>query len=885
MSSFRNFTGKRLLLTGSAAKYSLSRVLSGAVVGAFATLLCGAQSAEAQGKGYVAGVDYLINLNDGWMSKQLYTKSWDITCSGGVVTEAYVNIAGIRVHPDLQPINGTDNELSLHFKRATNLFEFYLITPQFPDPNHPAIYDIAQNVAYNGTQVGFSDLLPSSQTPNHPGGSYSGVIDLRCYQCSDNIDNDGDGKIDSADSGCLTNGVYNPSLNTEAGGSLPQCSDNSDNDQDGVTDKDDPGCWTNINDPKSYDPSRTNEGAATTQCQDAKDNDTDGTTDAFDPACQGPNGSWNKTRNSEVGQCQDGVDNDQDALVDKEDPGCWVSKNDPTTYSPSRNDEGAATSACQDGLDNDGDGVKDASDPACQFPNGSWNKARNSEVGQCQDGSDNDLDALVDKDDPGCWTSKSDPTTYSPSRNDEGAATSACQDGQDNDGDGVADDKDPGCQNASGVYDKKRNSETGECQNGRDDDGDNLVDDKDPGCWKDRNNPGSYDKTLNNERAATSQCQDGKDNDGDGLTDLKDPGCANPGDDNEGDEAAKLQVSTECVQDNQDATFTAYLSYENLTGAELTVTNDASGVTVNSMAPAPVDRGQPTKFAVGKNRGKVVFTFDGKPVVWSVRASGGALASTTVSSASPACKPLVPRAECVDSDAQGFKATMGYSNPDDFERSIPVGAVNGMSPAPVDRGQPTTFLAGNRAGAFVVRFTGPFSWNLTGAKADITSSVPVCPGGCTEVGTAQVKSELDATAVALSTVAKKAADFLAARTKRSLPAAVARKFAVDAQRSKKAADAYVAQVQKLGLDYPAVAKVCPSPLPFCQSVNRGATIEALKVIYGKMLDLTKRSISRAYFNTTGKTNRNDRLIKQATALRQAGLDQLAKLPVVITECK
>ncbi len=58
--------------------------------------------------------------------------------------------------------------------------------------------------------------------------------------CSDGIDNDGDGLIDSADCGCLSEtGVYQPDKNSEAN---PQCSDNLDNDADTYTDAADPGC-------------------------------------------------------------------------------------------------------------------------------------------------------------------------------------------------------------------------------------------------------------------------------------------------------------------------------------------------------------------------------------------------------------------------------------------------------------------------------------------------------------------------------------------------------------------------------------------------------------------------------------------------------------------
>jgi len=94
-------------------------------------------------------------------------------------------------------------------------------------------------------------------------------------QCSDTIDNDGDGVIDAADPGCHSDndasnsGSYNPNDNDETdkksggGGTTGsstgetgvQCADNKDNDGDGLIDEADGGCHTdgNPNNPDSYD--------------------------------------------------------------------------------------------------------------------------------------------------------------------------------------------------------------------------------------------------------------------------------------------------------------------------------------------------------------------------------------------------------------------------------------------------------------------------------------------------------------------------------------------------------------------------------------------------------------------------------------------------------
>ncbi|MDX6658994.1 MAG: hypothetical protein QOH62_3787 [Solirubrobacteraceae bacterium] len=95
-------------------------------------------------------------------------------------------------------------------------------------------------------------------------------------QCSDGVDNDGDGLIDAADPGCHSDGnpnnpaSYEPGDDSEANGGVvgqgagaakPQCSDGKDNDGDGLVDAKDPGCHSDGNpgNASSYNPDDDNE--------------------------------------------------------------------------------------------------------------------------------------------------------------------------------------------------------------------------------------------------------------------------------------------------------------------------------------------------------------------------------------------------------------------------------------------------------------------------------------------------------------------------------------------------------------------------------------------------------------------------------------------------
>jgi hypothetical protein len=92
----------------------------------------------------------------------------------------------------------------------------------------------------------------------------------------------------------------------------------------------------------------------------------------------------------------------------------------------------------------------------------------------------------------------------------------------------------------------------------------------------------------------------------------------------------------------------------------------------------------------------------------------------------PVAKKTSPVLECVvHHDGGGYTARFGYSNPNAFAVSIPLGTNNRFHPAPTDRGQPTVFLAGRQRYVFEVPFTaGNQVWILNG-KTSTASSNPV----------------------------------------------------------------------------------------------------------------------------------------------------------------
>jgi hypothetical protein len=130
-----------------------------------------------------------------------------------------------------------------------------------------------------GVACGDSDV-PS--TPDAPSGP----------QCSDGIDNDGDGQIDYPDDlGCDS-----PSDDSEDSTPKPQCDDGRDNDGDGKTDyPNDPGCFASLADSEEDD---CPDGPNCPQCANGIDDDGNGQTDfPDDPGCTSASDLFEFTEN------------------------------------------------------------------------------------------------------------------------------------------------------------------------------------------------------------------------------------------------------------------------------------------------------------------------------------------------------------------------------------------------------------------------------------------------------------------------------------------------------------------------------------------------------------------------------------------------------------
>ena len=258
-------------------------------------------------------------------------------------------------------------------------------------------------------------------------------------ECSDGIDNDGDGRRDPQDPSCSSPDDHNE-------GNPPQCSDGIDNDGDGKVDY--PSFWGgNWGGDKGCTSENDDNEVDNPQCSDHKDNDEDGRRDY--PADQGCVDAEDNSETN-IHECSDGRDNDYDGYIDF--------PFDDSCRGPTSGGE-VVPSQCLDGIDNDGDGFIDyPNDAGCTHP-----FFDRDERNQCSDGFDNDDDGQIDY--------PIDRSCSDANDNDE-LEPRQCKNGLDDDGDGRSDLADLGCANE---YDNDEYN-TYQCNDTIDNDGDGGKD-------------------------------------------------------------------------------------------------------------------------------------------------------------------------------------------------------------------------------------------------------------------------------------------------------------------------------------------------------------------------------------------------------------------------
>jgi uncharacterized repeat protein (TIGR01451 family) len=160
-----------------------------------------------------------------------------------------------------------------------------------------------------------------------------------------------------------------------------------------------------------------------------------------------------------------------------------------------------------------------------------------------------------------------------------------------------------------------------------------------------------------------------------------------------------VQPTVKCV-DVDGSTLQAFFGYSNPNHEAITVPIGDGNV----IDPGGPGRGQPETFQPGTEESAVTVSDSTSTITWSLTV-GGVTSSASASAASSARCHTAPAihvfVKCVDNAGGSFDATFGYDNPG-AETTVPIGPANFFSPAPDERGQPTTFASGNHPSAVTV---------------------------------------------------------------------------------------------------------------------------------------------------------------------------------------
>lgn len=325
-----------------------------------------------------------------------------------------------------------------------------------------------------------------------------------------------------------------------------------------------------------------------------------------------------------------------------------------------------------------------------------------------------------------------------------------------------------------------------------------------------------------------------------------------------------------------------------MTGAEQSFgTNSALG-TINEFRVGTTTSVPPVTFKVGQTKATVVVPYTGTSLVWAVKAPKSLLSEATASEQSSVCPEVMPVADCRGYESGILKVKLGYNNKGSFEQSFPVGKLNSFSPGTIDRGQPNKFFSGLNATVFEIPLVDPnerLIWNVNGKQVQIDSTLKTCAGKCVDTPLGTIKGDLDQVAINLSALMNRASAALASVKDKKGGESEQARDRRDAERSNRKASEYETTAKALTIQFPAVVKTCPEAPAFCSTVDRQGTIDALRGLYANQRNSVMRTMARVAFRSTGTTSRRQRFVKEAKALEQQGLDQLAKLPRFATECK
>lgn len=183
-------------------------------------------------------------------------------------------------------------------------------------------------------------------------------------------------------------------------------------------------------------------------------------------------------------------------------------------------------------------------------------------------------------------------------------------------------------------------------------------------------------------------------------------------------------------------------------------------------------------------------------------------------------------------------AHFGYQSNEKATVEIPVGALNSISPSPLDRGQPTLFKPGSYRNVFtaVVPAASGGVWTLSSAQATASAKTAVCEGNldvCTTVNIKEILTVLDQIAKAQLDLVKA----IASAIRKQNPSAKVRRAVDDMVAEANAL--YVQQWTLIWTKFPPQVLVCAVG---CQTTSLTPNISLLNSGSQEMVAIANRGI-------------------------------------------
>jgi hypothetical protein len=223
----------------------------------------------------------------------------------------------------------------------------------------------------------------------HCGGTVEKVGDTQ-EQCDNGVDDDGDEKVDCADSDCASAAGC---ATAEYAAPFETCDNGADDDGDGQVDCEDVDC----RDDGYCMPSPAYMAPIEFDCGNGVDDEGDGLVDCADPDC-GYHPLCSAEYAAPFETCDNGADDDFDGDVDCADADCLddpACQTQPAYAAPWEHD-------CTNGVDDDFDGDVDCADAECVSNPYCGAAAYMAPMEVCDNGFDDDGDGLVDCADDDC---------------------------------------------------------------------------------------------------------------------------------------------------------------------------------------------------------------------------------------------------------------------------------------------------------------------------------------------------------------------------------------------------------------------------------------------------------------------------------------------------